>query len=59
MEDKVNKSLRNTIVREMVSNTLMHLEFTSSYTAIEGDVFRIIVPLDEEYSYDCFLLGTL
>ena len=36
----------------MVSNTLMHLEFTSSYTAIEGDVFRIIVPLDEEYSYD-------
>lgn len=52
MEDKVNKSLRNTIVREMVSNTLMHREFTSSYTAIEGDVFRIIVPLDEEYTYD-------
>ena len=123
LEDAVNKSLRNTIVREMVSNTLMHREFTSSYTAkfviekermyvenanratkegyitvnnlepnpknpiiaaffrnigyadqlgsgvrklfkycqfysgkdpefIEGDVFRIIVPLDEEYSYD-------
>lgn len=123
LEDTVNKSLRNTIVREMVSNTLMHREFTSSYTAkfviekdrmyvenanratkegfitvdnlepnpknpiiaaffrnigyadqlgsgvrklfqyckyysgkepkfIEGDVFRIIVPLDEEYSYD-------
>ena len=33
MEDTVNKSLRNTIVREMVSNTLMHREFTSSYTA--------------------------
>lgn len=123
LEDTVNKSLRNTIVREMVSNTLMHREFTSSYTAkfviekdrmyvenanratkegfitmdnlepnpknpiiaaffrnigyadqlgsgvrklfqyckyysgkepefIEGEVFRIIVPLDEEYSYD-------
>ena len=33
MEGAVNKSLRNTIVREMVSNTLMHREFTSSYTA--------------------------
>lgn len=33
LEDIVNKSLRNTIVREMVSNTLMHREFTSSYTA--------------------------
>ena len=33
LEDTVNKSLRNTIVREMVSNTLMHREFTSSYTA--------------------------
>ena len=123
LEDTVNKSLRNTIVREMVSNTLMHREFTSSYTAkfviekdrmyvenanrsikagaitvdnlepisknpiiaaffrnigyadqlgsgvrklfkyskfysgkepefIEGDVFKIIVPLDENYSYD-------
>ena len=123
MEDTVNKSLRNTIVREMVSNTLMHREFSSSYTAkfviekermyvenanraandgcitvdnldpnpknpiiaaffrnigyadqlgsgvrnlfkyskyysgqepqfIESDVFRIIVPLDDEYSYD-------
>ena len=123
LEDTVNKSLRNTIVREMVSNTLMHREFTSSYTAkfviekdrmyvenanratkegyitvdnlepnpknpiiaaffrnigyadqlgsgvrklfkyckfysgkepefVEGDVFRIIVPLDETYSFD-------
>ena len=123
LEDTVNKSLRNTIVREMVSNTLMHREFTSSYTAkfvieknrmyvenanrasregiitvnnlepnpknpiiaaffrnigyadqlgsgvrnlfkyskfysgkepefAEGDVFRIVVPLDEAYSYD-------
>ena len=26
LEDTVNKSLRNTIVREMVSNTLMHRE---------------------------------
>ena len=123
LEDTVNKSLRNTIVREMVSNTLMHREFTSSYTAkfvieknrmyvenanraandglitvdnlepnpknpiiaaffrnigyadqlgsgvhnlfkyskyysgqepqfVESDVFRIIVPLDDAYSYD-------
>lgn len=123
LEDTINKSLRNTIVREMVSNTLMHREFTSSYTAkfvieknrmyvenanraaregmitvenlepnpknpiiaaffrnigyadqlgsgvrnlfkyskfysgkepefAEGDVFRIVVPLDEKYSYD-------
>ena len=33
LEDTVNKSLRNTIIREMISNTLMHREFTSSYTA--------------------------
>ncbi|WP_434311035.1 winged helix-turn-helix transcriptional regulator [Hominifimenecus sp. rT4P-3] len=123
LEDTVNKSLRNTILREMVSNVLMHREFSNSYTAkfviekermyvenanratsdgyitmdnlepnpknpiiasffrnigyadqlgsgvrnlfkygkyysgketefIEGDVFRIIVPLDDEYSYD-------
>lgn len=123
LEDTVNKSLRNIIVREMVSNTLMHREFTSSYTAkfviekermyvenanrvtkggfitvdnlepnpknpiiaaffrnigyadqlgsgvrklfkyskyysgkdpqfIEDDIFRIIVPLDNEYSFD-------
>lgn len=123
LEGVVNKSLRNTIVREMVSNTLMHREFTSSYTAkfviekdrmyvenanraskdgyitldnlepnpknpiiaaffrnigyadqlgsgvrklfkyskyysgkdpefIEDDVFRIIVPLDDKYSFD-------
>lgn len=123
LEDTINKSLRNTIVREMISNTLMHREFTSSYTAkfviesnkmyvenanravkegyitmenlepnpknpiiagffrnigyadqlgsgvrnlfkyskfysgadpefVEGDVFRIIVPLNDTYSYD-------
>ena len=123
LEDTVNKSLRNTIVREMVSYTLMHREFTSSYTAkfvieknrmyvenanratqegfitvdnlepnpknpviaaffrnigyadqlgsgvrklfkyskyysgkdpqfVEDDVFRIIVPLDDDYSFD-------
>ena len=123
LEGAVNKSLRNTIVREMISNTLMHREFTSSYTAkfviekdrmyvenanratkegfitvdnlepnpknpiiaaffrnigyadqlgsgvrklfkyckfysgkepefVEGDVFRITVPLDDEYSFD-------
>ncbi len=123
LEDVVNKSLRNTIVREMVSNTLMHQEFTSSYTVkfvterermyvenanratkegfitvdnlepnpknpiiaaffrnigyadqlgsgvrklfkyskyysgkdpqfVEDDIFRIIVPLDDEYSFD-------
>lgn len=121
--DTTRKSLRNIIVREMVGNTLMHREFTSSYTAkfviekdkmyvenanraskegyitmdnlepnpknpiiasffrnigyadqlgsgvrnlfkytktysgkepefIEGDVFRIIVPLDDAYSFD-------
>lgn len=126
LEDMLNISLRNTIVREMVSNTLMHREFTSSYTAkfviekdrmyvenanrsikdgaitvddlepisknpiiaaffrnigyadqlgsgvrklfkyskfysgkepefMEGDVFKIIVPLDENYSYDAIL----
>lgn len=119
----MESSLRNTIVREMVSNTLMHREFTSSYTAkfvieknrmyvenanratqegfitvdnlepnpknpviaaffrnigyadqlgsgvrklfkyskyysgkdpqfVEDDIFRIIVPLDDEYSFD-------
>ena len=123
LEDTVNKSLRNTIVREMVSNTLMHREFSSSYTSkfvierermyvenanrsanvgyitvdnlepnpknpiiaaffrnigyadqlgsgarnlfkyskyysgqdpklIEGDIFRIIVPLNDDYSFD-------
>ena len=127
LEDTVNKSLRNTILREMVSNVLMHREFSNSYTAkfviekermyvenanraasdgyitmdnlepnpknpiiasffrnigyadqlgsgvrnlfkyskyysgqapefIEGDVFRIIVPLDDEYSFDFNLL---
>lgn len=123
LENDVNKSLRNTILREMVSNVLMHREFTNSYSAkfviekermyvenanralgngfitednlepipknpliasffrnigyadqlgsgvrnlfkyskyysgqipefIEGDIFRIIVPLDEKYSFD-------
>ena len=123
LEDTINKSLRNIILREMVSNVLMHREFSSCYTAkfvieknrmyvenasraigegyitvynlepnpknpiiasffrnigyadqlgsgvrnlfkyskyysgqepefIEGDVFRIIVPLDDEYSFD-------
>lgn len=33
LEDDVNKSLRNTILRERVSNVLMHREFTNSYTA--------------------------
>lgn len=127
LESTVNKSLRNTILREMVSNVLMHREFSGSYTAkfviekermyvenanraasdgyitmdnlepnpknpiiasffrnigyadqlgsgvrnlfkyskyysgqepefIEGDVFRIIVPLDDEYSFDFDLL---
>lgn len=127
LEDTVNKSLRNTILREMVSNVLMHREFSNSYTAklviekermyvenanraandgyitmdnlepnpknpiiasffrnigyadqlgsgvrnlfkyskyysgqepefIEGDVFRIIVPLDDEYSFDFNLM---
>lgn len=123
LEDTVNKSLRNIILREMVSNILMHREFSSSYTAkfviqkeqmyienanratheglitvdnlepnpknpiiasffrnigyaeqlgsgvrnlfkyskyysgqepqfIEGDIFKIMVPLDDEYSFD-------
>lgn len=123
LENDKNKSLRNIILREMISNVLMHREFSSSYTAkfvvekdkmyvenanrstnegcitednlepnsknpliasffrnigyadqlgsgvrnlfkyskyysgkkpefLEGDVFRIIVPLDEGYSYD-------
>ena len=123
LDGTFNKSLRNTIIREMVSNTLMHREFSSSYTAkfiiekdkmyvenasrascqgyitvdnlepnpknpiiasffrnigyadqlgsgvrnlfkysryysgrepqfLEGDVFRIIVPLDDQYSFD-------
>ena len=34
MEDTVNKGFRDTIVRKIVSNTLMHREFTSSYTAV-------------------------
>ena len=31
VEDAVRKSLRNIIVREMISNTLMHREYTSSF----------------------------
>lgn len=128
LEDTANKSLRNTILREMVSNVLMHREFSNSYTAkfviekermyvenanratnegyitvnnlepnpknpiiasffrnigyadqlgsgvrnlfkyskyysgqepefFEGDIFRIIVPLDEDYSFDFGLNG--
>lgn len=123
LENDMNKSLRNSILREMISNVLMHREFSSSYTAkfviekdkmyvenadssageecitednlepnsknsliasffgnmgyvdklgsgvrnlfkyskyysgqepefMEGDIFRIIVPLDDAYSYD-------
>ncbi len=123
LEDDARVSLRNILAREMISNVLMHREFTSPYTAkfviekrqmyvenanrslkegcitpddleptsknpiiasffrnigyadtlgsgtrklfkyskyysghdpeiIEGDVFRIIVPLDDEYSFD-------
>ncbi len=40
MEDTQTVSIRDKIVREMVSNTLMHREFTSSYVAkfvIEND----------------------
>ncbi len=33
LEDLERKSLRNIIVREMISNTLMHREFTSAYQA--------------------------
>ena len=33
VEDSFRKSLRNIIVREMISNTLMHREFTSSFQA--------------------------
>lgn len=33
LEDTVNKSLRNIILREMVSNVLMHREFLSGYVA--------------------------
>lgn len=33
LENDMNKNLRNTILREMISNVLMHREFSSSYTA--------------------------
>ena len=123
LEDDVNVSLRNILAREMLANTLMHREFSSTYTAkfvieqdkmyvenanratrageitpenlepnpknpiiasffrnigradrlgsgvrnlfkyskyysgmepqfVEGDIFRIVVPLDDKYSYD-------
>lgn len=123
LENEINVSLRNILAREMVGNTLMHREFSSTYAAKfvierdkmyvenasravkqgtitpenlepnpknpiiasffrnigradrlgsgvrnlfkycqfysgqipvfkEGDVFRIVVPLDEEYSFD-------
>ncbi len=69
LEDDQRKSLRNIITREMIANTLIHREYTSSYQLgsgvrnlfkyskfysgknpefIEGDIFRIIVPLKEE-----------
>ena len=38
LEGAINKSMSNTIVREMISNTLMHREFTSSYTS--KDVYK-------------------
>lgn len=43
LEASVRKSLRNTIAREMVSNTLMHREFTSSYTA------KFVIEKDQMY----------
>ena len=43
LDDTINKSLRNTIVREMVSNTLMHREFSSSYTA------KFVIEKDKMY----------
>ena len=129
LENEVNVSLRNILAREMIGNTLMHREFTSTYAAkfviekdrmyvenasraskqglitpenlepnpknpiisaffrnigradrlgsgvrnlykyskyysgeepsfIEGDVFRIVVPLNDEYSFD-FGTGTV
>lgn len=33
LEDTVNKSLRNILLREMVSNVLMHREYSSTYQA--------------------------
>lgn len=33
LENDKNRNLRNTILREMISNVLMHREFSSSYTA--------------------------
>ena len=128
LEGTVNKSLRNIILREMVSNVLMHREFSSSYTAkfvierermyvenasraagegyltvdnfepnpknpiiaaffrnigyadqlgsgvynlfkyssyysgqepefLEGDIFKITVPLNDDYSFDFHLVG--
>lgn len=129
LEETSRKSLRNLIAREMIGNTLIHREFTSSYIAkfviekermyvenanratkegyitpsnfepnpknpiiasffrnigfadqlgsgvrnlfkyskfysgqepefIEGDVFRIVVPLNDEYSYDYDISAT-
>ncbi len=43
LEDTTRKSLRNIIVREMVGNTLMHREFTSSYTA------KFVIEKDKMY----------
>lgn len=44
LENDVNKSIRNTILRELVGNVLMHREFTNSYTAkfvIEAEQMHI------------------
>ncbi len=56
LEDTTNKSLRNIILREMVSNVLMHREFTSSYTAkfvIEHD--RMYVENANRAAYQGFV----
>lgn len=47
----------------MVSNVLMHREFSSSYYSgqepefLEGDIFKITVPLNDDYSFDFHLVG--
>lgn len=43
LEDTYRKSIRNIIVREMISNTLIHREFTSSYIA------KFIIEKDRMY----------
>lgn len=44
LEGTVSRSIRNIILREMIANTLIHREFTSSYTAkmiIEKERIRV------------------